>query len=138
MSNVFHDVARTVMLGLLASILSAAAVAQTKPVVLSDQALITWAHDTFERSDYIYAAIHIGALIQRNPKILRDNPVEAQQLYEAWVYSVARLQQNAQDSRALPGVKARLESCQNPGATASGLESPPPSRPRVNWQALKN
>jgi hypothetical protein len=112
------------------------AIAQDKPVVLSDQLLVTWSHDTFERGDYIYAAIHIGALIQRNPPILRSHPIETQQLYDAWVFSVAQLQSYKSSAELLPGVKTQLAECEHPGSRVSGITYTP-ERPKVNWPILK-
>lgn len=119
-----------------------AAQAQTKPVVWSDQQLIAWAHDTYERDDYLYAAIHINALLQRNPKILKDNPDVAQGLNEMLAYAIVKLQASARDAALLPVVQSKLAKCVAPKssdgltATAAGLEIQPSPKPQLDWRAL--
>jgi hypothetical protein len=50
------------------------------PIVLNDNELIEWAHDTYLRGDWIYAVVHINALIQRNPPAVRNNIKFAEEL----------------------------------------------------------
>jgi hypothetical protein len=59
--------------------------------VLDDQQLMEWARDTYARGDWIYAAIHLNALAQRNPPLLRDNPALANEVNEGLKYSIERL-----------------------------------------------
>lgn len=70
------------------------------PTVYSDQQLLTLAHDTYERArgtsegegDWMYAALHIYALLQRNPEAVRNDPVFAKQLADGLAYAGRRIQ----------------------------------------------
>ena len=72
--------------------------AQAQTNVLTDQQLLTLAHDTYERakagneSDYMYAALHINALLQRNPAAVQNDPVFAKQLAEGLAFAGRRMQ----------------------------------------------
>jgi hypothetical protein len=59
--------------------------------VYSDQDLMEWARDTYDREDWIYAYAHLHALIQRNPPLLRNNPALRNQVNTALEYSGQRL-----------------------------------------------
>src|SRR6266566_8497631 len=78
-------------LAVLALIIPRTSGAQT--VVLDDQHLMEWARDTYDRQDWIYAALHLNALAQRNPALLRDNPTLAKQVNEGLKYSIEKLQE---------------------------------------------
>jgi hypothetical protein len=97
-----------------------------KPVVvLDDQQLMEWARDTYERQDWIYAAVHMNALVQRNPPLLRNNPSLAAQVNEGLKYSIERLQEYKTKADAC----AKSAQTSNPTGVASvhsGLTVPPP------------
>lgn len=110
-------------------------------VQIADEQLLRLARDTFERRDYIYASLHLNAILQRNPPILRQNPTQASQLQKLLVYSIDRLQELRADSEQLPATKSRLSSCQDRlagGGTgvSEGLTRAPPKPPSVDWPRL--
>jgi hypothetical protein len=105
---------------------------QAQPQIYSDKVLIEWAHDTYERHDWIYAAGHLNALIQRNPPQLRDHPTEAKEAYDAWVYTIKQLESDKAAAAAWREYQARPVPGQ-PARTSSGLTQAPPS---VNWSVL--
>ena len=97
-------------------------------VVRSDDQLVAVARDTYQRGDYVYAAIHLGALLQRNPSVLRMDSALAKEVNDALVYSIQQLQaDHANASRCVARTNAGAGAS---GAAVQGLSSPPP---RVNW-----
>jgi hypothetical protein len=71
---------------------------QAQTTVLTDQQLLDLAHDTYERakagkeSDWMYAALHINALLQRNPAAVQNDPAFAKQLAEGLEFAGNRIQ----------------------------------------------
>jgi hypothetical protein len=71
---------------------------QAQTAVFSDQQLLGLARDTYERarggaeSDWMYAALHINALLQRNTAAVQNNPAFAKQLAEGQAYAGRRIQ----------------------------------------------
>lgn len=113
----------TVAISLATLALVATMPAFGQSAVLSDQDLMEWARDTYSRSDWIYAAIHMNALIQRNPPLLRDNPVLATQVSEGLKYSVEQLQQYKAKAGACPTTGSNPNGV---SSVSSGLTSAPP------------
>ena len=99
------------------------------PTVLSDQQLIEWARDTYLRADWIYAAIHMNALIQRNPPAVRNNPTFANELEKGLDFSIRQLQ----EAQRLAN-EYRQNSASTPsggiGQVKSGISAAPP---RIAW-----
>lgn len=91
--------------------------------VLNDQQLMEWARDTYERGDWIYAAIHMNALVQRNPPLLQNNPTLANQVNEGLKYSIEKLQEYKANADACA---KRASSASDGASVSSGLTRRPP------------
>src|SRR5215510_11834197 len=77
---------------------------QAQTTVYTDQQLLTLARDTWQRattatgttrsseSDYMYAALHMYALLQRNPAVLQNDPAFAKQFAEGQAFAGRRIQ----------------------------------------------
>lgn len=105
----------------------AVSLAKAAPTILSDQQLLDWAHDTYERQDWIYASVHINALIQRNPPILRSNPALANSLEQGLDFAIKQLQEN---KRLADASRNNAGNAQGVGVVRSGLTASPP---KVAW-----
>lgn len=102
---------------------------------LPDSELFRLAWDTYERSDWIYATMHLNAFIQRNPKVLQTNATLAKQIGEAWYHSAVQMERARNDAQALPGCQQQLASLQpGPHSKVSGLSTAPPE---VDWKRIK-
>jgi hypothetical protein len=93
--------------------------------VLNDQQLMEWARDTYERQDWIYAAVHMNALVQRDPPLLRNNPTLAKQVNEGLKFSIDRLQEYKANSDACAR-NASTPSQDGVVGVHSGLTARPP------------
>jgi hypothetical protein len=82
-------------------------------VVLDDQQLMEWARDTYARGDWIYASIHLNALVQRNPPLLRQDPNLANQINEGLKFSIEKLQ----------GYKSNSDACSQRASSTDGIAS---------------
>src|SRR6266478_221136 len=89
---------------------------RAQAAVLDDQYLMEWARDTYDRGDWIYAALHLNALVQRNPPLLRDNPARAKKVNNGLKYAVDRLQE----------YKAKADGCKEKAEVSSELKGRPP------------
>jgi len=91
--------------------------------VLDDQQLMELARDTYQREDWIYAALHMNALVQRNPPSLSSDRALANQINEGLKFSIEKLQEykTTADSCA-----RRAASTSDGGSVSSGLTRQPP------------
>lgn len=96
--------------------------------VYSDQQLMEWARDTYDRDDWIYAYAHLHALIQRNPPLLRNDAALRNQINEALEFSGQRLLEMRELARRAKAVTA--SSKDHESSVSSELGS---AKPRVNF-----
>ena len=115
------------ILGIFGSVPFAVAGAQT---VLSDGKLIEWSHDTYEREDWIYAALYINALIQRNPPQVRNDPVFRQGHVAGLAHAIAQLQTADRLAKAYKDAQNQKSGSNGIASVQSGLTTRPP---KVHW-----
>jgi hypothetical protein len=101
------------------------------PEVLSDQQLIALAQDTYNRSDWLYAALHMNALVQRNIPSVRDNPAVAESIESGLKFAIQQLDED----RRLAAQWRQQAATKGPGVsgTSPGISSGLSNRPRVIW-----
>jgi hypothetical protein len=112
----------------------AVAPVQAQNPVFGDEQLIEFARTTYQgarggdESAWMYAALHINALIQRNPPAVRNSPAFAKELAEGLKYAGERLTAWYQAYSQRPTQSAVTQG--GTGVTRSGLSTTPPT---INW-----
>src|SRR5262245_33829503 len=59
---------------------------------MDDNTLMRLAKETYGRDDYLYAAIHLQSIIQRNPPALRNNAALTKQFSDGYVFSARQME----------------------------------------------
>ncbi len=115
---------------LLALLLGLSSTVARSQAVLGDAQLIEWSRDTYTRRDWLYAALHMNALIQRNPAALRNNPDLAREIAKGLDYAIKQLQEAQRLAEAYR--EARRTSAGSGGVAGiqSGLSTTPPT---IRW-----
>jgi hypothetical protein len=111
---------------LMALMLIIPRMSRAQVAVLSDQQLMEWARDTYARQDWIYAALHLNALAQRNPPLLSNNPTLAQEVNEGLKYSIQKLQEYKATADACSKNTTSTGGTNSVGMVHQGLTTPPP------------
>lgn len=103
--------------------------------LFSDAQLFELAMDTYNRSDWIYAALHLYAYMQRNPAVLRNDPVLAKQVVDALYYSERQMEKARDEAGRLSTCQQQLAGRPEVGANVAGLTA---AAPTVNWNKIKS
>jgi hypothetical protein len=105
--------------------------ARVQGQVYSDQQLVELARTTYERakagqeSDWQYAALHINALIQRNPPAVQNSPTFARQLAEGLTHAGNRITAWYQAYGQRAAAPTRAADPSEPASSRSGLSTKP-------------
>lgn len=119
---------RTILVALIFGLWQAApARAQT---VFSTSQLIELSRSTYQRGDWIYAALHMNALVQRNPEELQNNPVFVKELVHGITFAIQQLQEAQRLAGLYQDAKKTSSSSGGVGRVSSGLSSSPPP---IHW-----
>jgi hypothetical protein len=133
-----RSIAATAMVAALLCIQPTTSAMPTNPLddrLLTDAQLFQWGMDTYNRGDWIYAAMHLHAYMQRNPPVLRSDPALAKQVVDAWYYSARQMEKARDEAAKLPACQQQLSGHAGVGVGTAGLTA---AAPTVNWNKIKS